>query len=94
MVRADRNILQDLITAYQAGCDVDLLAILKHEPMTVPESLAEINGTLRTGNKSMLAEILTTGINRTEAIDIGDQSSTLYRWISTGCVFRKPSGTS
>ena len=45
--------------------------------MSVHVSLAEMNGTLRTGNKSVLAEVLTTGINCPEAIDIGDQSSTL-----------------
>ena len=66
-----------LITAYQAGSDVDLPAILKHELMSVPVSLAEMNDTLRTGNMSVLAEFLTTSINCSEVIDIGDQSSTL-----------------
>ena len=66
-----------MITAYQAGRDVDLPATPKHELMPVPVSLAEMNGTLRTGNKSVLAEILTTGMNCPEAIDISDQSSTL-----------------
>ena len=45
--------------------------------MPVSVSLAEMNGTLHTGNKSVLAENFITGINCPEAIDIGDQSSTL-----------------
>ena len=51
-----------MLTAYEAGRDVDLRSILKHELMPVPVSLAEKDGTLRTGNKSILADCLTDGI--------------------------------
>ena len=35
---------------------------MKHELMPVPISLAETNGELRTGQKSLLADVLTNGI--------------------------------
>ena len=44
VVKADRNILVRLITAYQSGCQVDLPKILSHELFPVPLSLAETNG--------------------------------------------------
>ena len=40
-IKMDRNILQRLLTAYQAGCTVNLENILQHEPMTVPLSFVE-----------------------------------------------------
>ena len=38
-------------------------------------SLAEMNGKLHTGNKSVLADILTEGVHCPETIDLHDQSS-------------------
>lgn len=58
ILKADRNILQRLITAYQAGRNVDLNRILCHELMPVPISLANTNGSLRTGNKAILADVM------------------------------------
>ena len=63
ILRADRNVLQRLIIAYEAGCKVDLHSVLQYELMPVPMALAEMNGSLRTGQKSILADILTSGIN-------------------------------
>ena len=58
-MKADRNIiLRFKITAYENGRLVDLANILKHELLPVPRN----NGTIRTGNKSILAEILTANI--------------------------------
>ena len=45
-IKADRKILQRLITAYESGRRVDLSYILTHELLTVPHALAETNGTL------------------------------------------------
>jgi len=59
ILKADRSILQRLLTAYAAGREVDLPAVLTHELRPVPILLAEMNGTLRTGNK---ADVLTEGI--------------------------------
>ena len=75
--KADRNILQRLVTSYEAGRSVDLPAILKHELMLVPVSLTEMNGALRDGNKSMLADILTEGIVCPKNINLHAESSCL-----------------
>ena len=46
-MKADRTVIQQVLTAYEAGRDVDLRSILKHELMPVPVSLAEMDGTLK-----------------------------------------------
>ena len=74
-MKADRNILLHLITAFESGRPVDLANILKHELLTVPVSLAEMNGAIRTGNKSILAEILTTNMACPEKIDAHQSAS-------------------
>ena len=63
ILKADRSVLQRLITAYEAGRPVDLPKVLQHELMPVPVSLAETNRHLRTGNKAVLAGALLEGIN-------------------------------
>ena len=60
-LKADRNIMQRLITAYEAGRKVNLYEILKHELMPVPIALAETDGTLRSGAKSLLMDAMTSG---------------------------------
>ena len=77
ILKADRNVLQRLVTAYEIGRPVDLPAVLKHELLPVSVSLAEMNGTLRTGNKSVLADKLTEYIVCPEAIELHDSSSCL-----------------
>ena len=77
ILKADRNVLQRIVTAYEAGRPVDLSTVLKHELLPVPLALAEMNGTLRTGNKSVLAEKLTEDIVCPEAIELHDSSSYL-----------------
>ncbi len=67
-MKTDRSILQRLLTAYEAGRSVDMLHILKHELLPVPLSLAEMNGTLRSGNKAILADVLTDGITVPESV--------------------------
>ena len=69
VLKTDRNVPQRLIIAYDAGRAIDLPAIMKYELMPVPLSIAEINGALRTGNKALLAEVLTAGICFPVAID-------------------------
>ena len=69
VLKADRNVLQRPIIAYDAGRAVDLPAIMKYELMPVSLSIAEINGALRTGNKALLADVLTAGICCPVAID-------------------------
>ena len=82
--------LKRLVTAYEASHPVDLLVVLKHELLPVPISLAEMNGTLRTGNKSVLVNKLTEDIDCPEAIELPDMSSCLIiRWTGTGGCLRK-----
>ncbi|KAL8621306.1 hypothetical protein ACOMHN_008131 [Nucella lapillus] len=61
-VKADRNILQHLITAYEAGRDVNLQDVLNHELLAVPLAIAEMNGQLRSGPKAILAQTLTSEV--------------------------------
>ena len=63
MIKADRNILQRLIAAYEASRNVNLIEILKHELMPTPLSITLINGNLRTGSKAILQEILIANID-------------------------------
>ena len=59
IMKSHRNVLRRLITSYEAGRSVDLSSVLKHELVPVPISLAEMNVTLRTGNRSELANVVT-----------------------------------
>ena len=61
-MNADRTVIQRLLTAYEKGRDVDLRSTLKHELIPVQVSHAEMEGTLRTGNRSILADCLIDGI--------------------------------
>jgi len=54
-----------------------LPAVPKYELMSVLISLAEMNGTFRTGNKSLLADKLTEGITCPEDIELHESSSCL-----------------
>ena len=76
-MKADRNVLRRIITSYEAGRSVDLSSVLKHELLPVPVSLAEMNGTLRTGNKSELANVVTEDIDCPETIQFHATSSFL-----------------
>ena len=50
------------IFSWKAKREVNMQVILKHELMPVPLSLAERNRTMRTGNKSILADVLTENV--------------------------------
>ena len=67
VMKADRNVLRRLITSYEAGRSVDLSSVLKHELLPVP---CQMNGTLRTGNKSELANEVTEDIECPETIQL------------------------
>jgi hypothetical protein len=77
-IKADRKVLQRLITAYEAGRNVDLSDVMTHELSAVPQALAEMNGSLRTGSKAILAQVLTETIPcppEIEATELGDEST-------------------
>jgi len=71
-VKADRNTLQRLIVAYKTGRPVNLNSILIHELFAVPLALAEVNGQLRTGSKTVLAEVLTADVPCPDHLDATD----------------------
>ena len=58
VVKADRKLLQQLLTASLAGRQIDMHSILQHELSNVPLSLAKTNGTLNMATKSDLINIL------------------------------------
>ena len=43
ILKADRNVLQHINTAYEAGRPVDLQAVLKHELLPAPVSLKTLS---------------------------------------------------
>ena len=77
VMKADRNVLRRLITSYEAGRSVDLSSVLRHKLLPVPVSLAEMNGTLRTGNKSELDNVVPEDIDCPETIQLHATSSFL-----------------
>lgn len=77
ILKTDRNILQRLITAYAGGRTVDLDSILKHELMPVPLALANLNGTLRSGNKSVLADLITAEVECPASITLNQSTACL-----------------
>jgi hypothetical protein len=69
IVKADRNTLHRIVTAFKAGREANMSEILKHELMPVPIAIAETNGSLKSGNKSLLLEILLKNGDTNDLID-------------------------
>ena len=67
ILKADRTVFQRLITAYGAGRSADKQMEMQHELLPVPIALAEMNGQLRTGAKSILADVQCSYISDREA---------------------------
>ncbi|MES9880098.1 MAG: hypothetical protein ABW185_04375 [Sedimenticola sp.] len=91
-MKVDRNILQRLITAYQAGRKVDLDEILQHELMPVPVAIASTNGSLRTGNKSVLADVMTKNVTCPPDIEIDQPSCIVIDGQALVVALGKPAG--
>ena len=75
IVKADRNTLHRIVTAFKAGREVSMSEILKHELMPVPIAIAETNGSLKSGNKSLLLEILLKNGDTNGLIDFNDRAA-------------------
>jgi hypothetical protein len=58
MFKADRNVFQQLLWAKDAGWDINLRDILKHELAPMPLSLDDTAGKLWPTNKAVLGNIL------------------------------------
>ena len=74
-IKADRDTLQRIITAYHAGRRVDLPQILSHELMAVPLAIFDASSQLCTGNKSVLMELLSSGTERPRVSPIAGRST-------------------
>jgi hypothetical protein len=75
IVKADNNTLHRIVTAFKAVRKVNLSEILKHELMPVPIAIAETNGSLRSGNKSLLLDILLKNVDTNGLIDFNDRAA-------------------
>ena len=76
-IKVDRNIQQRLITAYKAGRQVNLGNVLKHELMSVPVSLAEMDDSLRVWNKPSLIDVLIQNVSTPSEIEIKAPSTVI-----------------
>ena len=91
-IKADRNILQRLVTAYRSGRPVNLDNILKHELLPVPVALSSLNGTLNTENKSILADILSCSISTPPQVTVTGSASLVIDGQALINAIGKPSG--
>ena len=71
IVKADRNTLHRIVTAFKAERGVSMPEIL----MPVPIAIAETNGSLKSGNKSLLLEILLKNGDINGLIDFNDRAA-------------------
>lgn len=60
--KEDRDIMKRIIVAYESGRPVDLVTILRYETCSKPISLAELDGTMRKGDKASLVKLITENI--------------------------------
>jgi hypothetical protein len=90
ILTVDRNVLHRLITAYEAGREVNMQDILKHELMPVPVSIVETNQTLRSGNKSVLAEVLTKEVTCPAAVTLVGDSALVIDGFALVAAIGKP----
>lgn len=85
--------MQRLLIAYESGRAVDMKAILKHELMPVPLALAELNGSLRCGNKSVLADMITANIQLPPSIKLHGRSCLIIDGQALVIAIGKPFGS-
>ena len=62
-IKADRRLMQRLLTAVSAGQPVELESILQHELTSIPLSFAKAGGEMNSISKSELIGILADGFN-------------------------------
>ena len=92
VLKADRHVMQRVVSSYAAGRNVNLEKIMEHELMPVPLSLAEANGRLRRGDKSVLIHTLTKDITCPSSIPITQDSTIIIDMWATIHALGKPEG--
>ena len=78
IVKVDRNVMKRLITAYEAGRDVNLAEVLQHELIPVPVAIAELNGSLKSGKKANLGEVILKDTECPESVTLRSPSSIIF----------------
>ena len=63
VIKADRKLLQRLLTAAHGGRSIEIGSIMRHELSPVPLSLAKVGGTMNTTTKSDLMNVFTSDMN-------------------------------
>ena len=91
-IKVDRNIQPRLITAYRAGRQVNLGNVLKHELIPVPVSLAEMDDSLRVGNKPSLIDVLIQNVSTPSEIEIKAPSTLIIDGQALVTALGKPKG--
>ena len=92
MIKIDRSILQQLITAYKAKRPVDLEQILLHELMPVPLSLTSTDGSLHSANKSILADVLTHDVETPPSVTLSGTAALVIDGQALVMAIGKPQG--
>ena len=87
ILKADRTILRQLVTAFQAGRKVDLHHVLQHELMNI----ANCDGSLRTGSKAIIADVITRDGVCPAEVNV-DQSNSCLIIDGQAVVVGKPAG--
>ncbi|CAG9818890.1 unnamed protein product [Phaedon cochleariae] len=77
MKKDGRDFLHTLVVAFDAGREVDLNSILRHELCNVPISLALMNGDLRPAEKASIVKEITKNIDCPSSIAINKNSACL-----------------
>ena len=84
ILKAGRTILQQLVTAFQAGRKAGKL-------MNIPISIANCDGSLRTGSKAILADVITRDGVCPAEVKV-DQSNSCLTIDGQAVVVGKPAG--
>ena len=81
-------------TAYESGRSVTIDKILCHELLPIPLALAQMNGDLRTGTKSILRDVLSADVPCPHALnpnaELGDNPSIIIDRQALVCAIGKP----
>ena len=71
-----------IVTGYEAGRPVNLEQILQHELMPVLVSIVEMNGSLKTGNNSLFAKVLTSNVDCKQSFSLNGDSALIIDGIT------------
>lgn len=75
LINVDRNYLQRLVMALEAGRKIDLQSILKHELHNFPLALVEPNGSMRSGDSTPFFNLLVKEVECPTTLPLDDSTS-------------------